>query len=126
MQAMPAAPPAPKPLVGGGAAEAPVQVRSDFRSTIFWQPDVKTDANGLATIKITYPDSLTTWRATARAVTVANQFGMATANTRTKKPLIVRLEGPRFFVVGDRVSISTADVKPMPDACPSDAAGGLS
>ena len=103
-QALPAAPP---PGVGGGAAaEPPVQVRSDFRSTIFWQPDVKTDANGLATIKITYPDSLTTWRATSRAVTAANQFGMATASTRTKKPVIVRLEGPRFFVVGDRVVIS--------------------
>jgi uncharacterized protein YfaS (alpha-2-macroglobulin family) len=100
---LPAPPPPPVP---GAVAEAPVQVRSDFRSTIFWQPDVKTDANGVATIKITYPDSLTTWRATARAATVANQFGMATSTSRTKKPLIVRLEGPRFFVVGDRVTIS--------------------
>jgi alpha-2-macroglobulin len=103
-QALPAAP--PQGVAGGAPAESPVQVRSDFRSTIFWQPDVKTDANGLATIKITYPDSLTTWRATARAVTTTNQFGMATSTTRTKKPLIVRLEGPRFFVVGDRVTIS--------------------
>jgi uncharacterized protein YfaS (alpha-2-macroglobulin family) len=100
------APPAPPPPPPGQAAEPAVQVRNDFRSTIFWQPDVKTDANGVATIKITYPDSLTTWRATARAVTAANQFGMATSSSRTKKPLIVRLEGPRFFVVGDRVTIS--------------------
>ncbi|HXH39047.1 MAG TPA: MG2 domain-containing protein, partial [Thermoanaerobaculia bacterium] len=86
-------PQAPKPspiqggVEGGAAAEPAVQVRSDFRSTIFWRPDVKTDANGLATIKVTYPDSLTTWRATVRAVTAANQFGMATSTTRTKKPL---------------------------------------
>jgi len=102
----PAPPPPQQGVAGGVAVEPAVQVRSDFRSTIFWQPDVKTDANGQATIKITYPDSLTTWRATARAVTAANQFGMATSSTRTKKPLIVRLEGPRFFVVGDRVTIS--------------------
>ncbi|MEA2163072.1 MAG: alpha-2-macroglobulin [Thermoanaerobaculia bacterium] len=100
----PAAPPPPPGQPAG--AEPAVQVRSDFRSTIFWQPDVKTDANGVATIKITYPDSLTTWRATARAVTAANQFGMATSTSRTKMPLIVRLQAPRFFVVGDRVTIS--------------------
>ena len=81
-------------------------VRSDFRSTVFWQPDVMTDKSGQATVKVTYPDSLTSWRATARAVTTANQFGIAQTTTRTRQPLIVRLEGPRFFVVGDTVTIS--------------------
>ena len=107
VMAPPPPPSAPKPVVSQGAtAEPAVQVRNDFRSTIIWQPDVKTDANGVATIKITYPDSLTTWRATARAASATNQFGMATSTARTKKPLIVRLEGPRFFVVGDKVTIS--------------------
>ncbi len=107
VMAPPPPPSAPKPVVSqAGTAEPAVQVRNDFRSTIIWQPDVKTDANGVATIKITYPDSLTTWRATARAVSATNQFGMATSTARTKKPLIVRLEGPRFFVVGDKVTIS--------------------
>lgn len=137
MLAKSASPPPPSPakpspiqggVEGGAAAEPAVQVRSDFRSTIFWQPDVKTGADGLATIKVTYPDSLTTWRATARAVTAANQFGMATSSTRTKKPLIVRLEGPRFFVVGDRVTIS-AVIDNNTDAPmqvrPSLTAGGL-
>lgn len=86
--------------------EPAVVVRSDFRSTVFWQPDVMTDTNGEATVKVKYPDSLTSWRATARAVTTANQFGIATATTQTRQPLIVRLEGPRFFVVGDTVTIS--------------------
>ncbi|MDB6022442.1 MAG: Large extracellular alpha-helical protein, partial [Pedosphaera sp.] len=98
---MPAAPP------GQSRPEEPaIQVRSDFRSTIFWQPDIKTDADGRATVKVTYPDSLTGWKATARAVTGVNQFGIATTNTHTKQPLIVRLEAPRFFVVGDQVTIS--------------------
>ena len=89
-----------------GGEEPAVVVRSDFRSTVFWQPDVMTDKNGEATVKVTYPDSLTSWRATARAVTTANQFGIAQTTTRTRQPLIVRLEGPRFFVVGDTVTIS--------------------
>ncbi len=94
-------PPAPPP-----GQQPAVQVRSDFRSTILWQPDIKTDDNGAATVKVKYPDSLTTWSATARVVTTGNQFGIGNTSTRTKQPLIVRLEAPRFFVVGDQVTIS--------------------
>ena len=94
-----AAPPAP-------GQEPAVQVRSDFRSTILWLPDVKTGDDGTATVKVTYPDSLTTWAATARVATVGNQFGIGNSSTRTKQPLIVRLQAPRFFVVGDQTTVS--------------------
>ncbi len=90
----------------GGAGEAAVQVRSDFRSTVFWQPDVVTGDDGRAELTFTYPDSLTSWRATARGITTASQVGMTTATTRTKQPLIVRLQAPRFFVVGDQTVVS--------------------
>lgn len=83
-----------------------VQVRNDFRSTILWLPNVKTDADGAATVKVTYPDSLTTWSAVARVATTGNQFGIGNSSTRTKQPLIVRLQAPRFFVVGDQVTVS--------------------
>jgi len=85
---------------------ATVQVRNDFRSTAFWQPDVTTDSNGAATVKVKYPDSLTSWTATARAVTEGDKFGIAFGSSRTKQPIIVRLESPRFFVVGDSTVVS--------------------
>ena len=97
---------APKDADAPAPEQAAVQVRSDFRSTILWLPDVKTDANGTATVKVKYPDSLTTWSAVARAATAGNQFGIGSSSTRTKQPLIVRLQAPRFFVVGDQVTIS--------------------
>ena len=100
-----APPPPPLPTPSPGQEPA-VQVRSDFRSTILWLPDVMTEANGAATVKVKYPDSLTTWQATARVATVGNQFGIGNASTRTKQPLIVRLQAPRFFVVGDQVTVS--------------------
>ncbi len=100
---LPSATPAPPPPPG---QEPAVQVRSDFRSTILWLPDVMTDLNGNATVKVKYPDSLTTWVTTARLATAGNQFGIGNASTRTKQPLIVRLEAPRFFVVGDQVTVS--------------------
>lgn len=96
----------PVPSDAIGAQEPAVQVRSDFRSTILWLPDVKTDADGTATVKVKYPDALTTWSATARVATSGNQFGIGNSSTRTKQPLIVRLQAPRFFVVGDQVTVS--------------------
>ena len=89
-----------------GVKEPAVQVRSDFRSTAVWQPDVITDKNGKAIVKVKFPDSLTGWTATARAASAGSQFGIATAAARTKQPLIVRLQAPRFFVVGDSVAVS--------------------
>lgn len=91
---------------GEPGEESAVQVRSDFRSTIVWQPSLKTDSKGEADLSVTYPDSLTTWRATARAVSTAHQFGIARETARTKMPLIVRLQAPRFFLVGDTVTVS--------------------
>ena len=69
-------------------------------------PDVKTGADGTAKVPVKYPDSLTGWKATARAVGSGAQFGIANSTTRTKQPLIVRLQAPRFFVVGDEVVLS--------------------
>ncbi|MDD2709479.1 MAG: alpha-2-macroglobulin family protein [Verrucomicrobiae bacterium] len=91
---------------GENVQEPAVQVRSDFRATVFWQPDVMTDKDGTATVKVKYPDSMTTWKAIARAATAGNQFGMGQGSSRTKQPLIVRLQAPRFFVAGDTVTVS--------------------
>ncbi|HEY6140907.1 MAG TPA: MG2 domain-containing protein [Thermoanaerobaculia bacterium] len=91
---------------GVGAETIEVIVRSDFRSTALWKPDLVTDASGTASVSVDYPEALTTWRATARAVTTGTDVGMASSTTRTSLPLIVRLQAPRFFVAGDRAVVS--------------------
>lgn len=88
-----------------GQGTAKIIVRSDFSATVFWQPDIVTDEQGKAEVKFTYPDSLTTWHATARAV-AANRFGIAETSSRTTQPLIARLQAPRFFLVEDEVTVS--------------------
>lgn len=87
-------------------ADPAVVVRSDFRSTAFWKPDVTTDANGHARVTIDLPDSVTTWKAVARALTTGSQFGITATNVQTRQPLIVRLQTPRFLVAGDTVTLS--------------------
>jgi alpha-2-macroglobulin len=83
-----------------------IQVRNDFRSTAFWKPDVITGPDGVAHVTVKFPEALTTWRATARAVTPSTQVGIGSSTARTNMPLIVRLQAPRFFVAGDRATIS--------------------
>jgi uncharacterized protein YfaS (alpha-2-macroglobulin family) len=86
-------------------AATSIPVRSNFAETAFWSPAVVTKG-GAATVKVTFPDSLTQWHATARGLTSAVQVGSAESDARTKKDLIVRLQAPRFFVEGDEVMIS--------------------
>jgi uncharacterized protein YfaS (alpha-2-macroglobulin family) len=86
--------------------EPAVQVRSDFRSTLLWNPSVMTDEAGMARVNLTFADSLTTWKTTARAAATGAQFGIGNASVRTRMPLIARLQAPRFFLVGDTVTIS--------------------
>ncbi|MDD5198897.1 MAG: alpha-2-macroglobulin family protein [Terrimicrobiaceae bacterium] len=86
--------------------EAAIAVRSNFSATAFWQPGIVTDSDGVATVKFKYPDSLTTWRAVLRGATAGAEFGFAETTTRTAKPLIARLQAPRFLVAGDQVEIS--------------------
>ncbi len=82
------------------------KIRKDFKDTAFWQPDVVTGADGKATVKINLPDNLTTWRATARAVTADLRVGAKVDRVLSRKDLILRLETPRFATEGDIVAIS--------------------
>lgn len=88
---------------GGGPT---IVVRSDFRDTAFWSPDVETAADGTARVSFTYPDNLTTWKASARATTRGADFGIGRGESMTTKPLLVRVQAPRFLVVGDVAVIS--------------------
>src|SRR5215472_942811 len=81
-------------------------IRKEFKDTAFWQPDVVTGGDGKATVKFNLPDNLTTWRATARAVTADTRVGSAVQKTIARKDVIMRLEMPRFLTEGDTVTIS--------------------
>lgn len=82
------------------------RVRARFEDTAAWFPSLRTDASGVAKVSVTLPDNLTTWVATARASTLATQVGAAGYTVVATKDLLVRLETPRFVVMGDRVEVS--------------------
>ena len=83
------------------------QVRKDFPDAIHWVGDLVTDAQGHGRIAVTYPDALTTWRLTARAITEDTRAGSTIARTTTTKDLIVRAITPRFLTEGDEIVVPT-------------------
>lgn len=90
-------------------SEAPLAeptIRKEFKDTAFWQADAVTGADGKATVQFKLPDNLTTWRATARAVTTDTRVGSAVQKVLARKDVIMRLEMPRFLTEGDNVTIS--------------------
>ncbi len=85
---------------------AEAKIRKEFKDTAFWKPDVITGADGKATVKFNLPDNLTTWRATARAVSADLRVGSNVVRVVSRKDLILRLETPRFMTEGDTVTVS--------------------
>jgi uncharacterized protein YfaS (alpha-2-macroglobulin family) len=86
----------------------PVQptIRKNFQDTAFWEANAVTGKDGRATVKFRLPDNLTTWRATARGVTVDTKVGVARQKVISRKDVIIRLETPRFLTQGDTVTLS--------------------
>lgn len=85
--------------------EAKPRVRKAFPDTAYWAPIVHTATDGKAHISFTFPDSLTTWRATVHAITPDSKAGSAINRVLVRKNVIVRMGTPRFLIQGDEITI---------------------
>ncbi|MBX0331152.1 alpha-2-macroglobulin, partial [Oscillochloris sp. ZM17-4] len=90
---------------GGGGLSAPALVRRDFPDTAYWNAGLVTGADGTATVSVTLPDSLTTWRLTARGVTQDTLVGQESSDVVATRPLLVRATFPRFLTDGDQPTL---------------------
>ena len=77
------------------------KVRKAFPDTAYWNPNVQTGPDGHARVEFNFPDALTTWRTTIRAMTGDGKAGGVVTRVLVRKNLIVRLAAPRFFRQGD-------------------------
>lgn len=91
---------------GGGDESGILRIRQNFQDTAFWRGQLTTDANGQASVTITLPDNLTTWRMDVRAVTLDTRVGQATNDLVSTLPLLISPNTPRFFLQGDRATVS--------------------
>lgn len=81
------------------------KIRKNFPDTAFWVADLRTGADGRGQVEFSYPDSLTTWRATARGVTSTTMVGGAVHRDIVRKDVLVAIASPRFFTEGDETVV---------------------
>ncbi len=112
----------PERPIGGTGAQP---VRSDFRETAFFLPDLLTDRDGSVVLRFTMPEALTRWKLLGLAHTKDLKLAQFTRETVTQKPLMVTPNLPRFLREGDRIIITAkVDVLENSGVSPSAAEDG--
>ncbi len=108
-----------KDSAGPGGAEAndePVKVRTDFSTSAGWFAALSSRAGTPLSQNLKLKDSLTSWKAIATVVSEGPNLGQGSTQIRTAKPLMVRLQAPRFFIEGDEVVLSAVIESHLPKA----------
>ena len=78
--------------------------RTDFRETVFWAPQIKTGADGVAKVSFTLSDAVTSFRAIAEGAG-AGRLGRGEALVQSKLPVSLAVKMPMEVSKGDRVSL---------------------
>jgi uncharacterized protein YfaS (alpha-2-macroglobulin family) len=87
------------------AQRGAIDVRTNFDALAVFDPEVRTDSDGMATIDVPLPDNLTRYRVMVVAVDGNDQFGLAESNITARLPLMVRPSAPRFLNFGDQFEL---------------------
>ena len=85
----------------------PQKIRTDFKETAFFFPQLYADSLGNYTFSFTMPEALTTWKWMTLAHTKDLAFGTATQSIVTQKTLMVQPNLPRFLREGDQIELSS-------------------
>ncbi|MBX9449493.1 MAG: hypothetical protein KL787_07160 [Taibaiella sp.] len=83
------------------------RLRTNFRETAYFYPDLKTDEDGNVVLRFTLPESLTRWKMMAYAHTRDMKTGFLEGSIISQKELMVQPNMPRFFRQNDEVILST-------------------
>lgn len=111
--AVPPPPPPPleennEPVIVPSAEEAQATplVRTNLKETVFFFPQLYTDAQGAVVIKFTMNEALTRWKFLALAHTADLKTAISSREVTTSKDLMVLPNPPRFLREGDLFEFS--------------------
>lgn len=82
--------------------DAATGIRSNFRETAFFFPQLQTDSSGSIRFSFTMPEAITRWKWLLLAHTNDLAFGLQEQQVITQKELLVQPFAPRFLREGDR------------------------
>jgi uncharacterized protein YfaS (alpha-2-macroglobulin family) len=93
-----------------GAAPAPEEprIRRYFPETMLFKPDLITDGNGKASLKLKWADSITEWRLTSTASSTKGALGSKTSGITVFQDFFVDIDLPVSLTQGDEVSVPLA------------------
>jgi uncharacterized protein YfaS (alpha-2-macroglobulin family) len=82
-----------------------VEVRNDFRNTIYWNPYIEVDKSGKSTIEFYTSDDITSFRTTVEGVASDGTIGRAESVFFTQLPFAMSTKIPVEVATEDNVSI---------------------
>ncbi len=85
----------------GGDGGTALSLRSLFKFVGYWNPALKTDADGKAKFTFQVPDNLTSWRVLAIAVNTNDRMGLGQGSFKVNRPTELRPIMPNQVVQGD-------------------------
>lgn len=87
------------------AGQQDVEVRTDFRTTIFWKGNIEVDRKGVATVEFYNSDAITSFRATVEGISEDGMLGHAEQTYFTQLPFSMSVKIPVEVATEDMVSI---------------------
>lgn len=105
-----------KGISPGGGGGGGLQIRSIFKYTAYWKPDLETDAQGRVQFSFETPDNLTGWRVLAMALTPGAAMGLGQSTVRVNLPLQLAPALPNQVHVGDIFDAGFDVTNRTPDA----------
>lgn len=85
---------------GDGSASV-TNTRKNFVQTAFWKPDLRTDAQGKATVSFALPDNLTRFRMMAVVIDRKGKGAAVENDFTVRRPVMMIPVVPRFAATGD-------------------------
>ncbi len=81
------------------------RLREYFPETLYWHPEIITDAQGRARIEFPLADNITTWRISALASTEDGKLGSFEGEIRAFQPFFVEHDPPPALTAGDQIAL---------------------
>ncbi len=82
-----------------------VETRTDFRNTIYWNPDVEIDRSGKKTVEFYTSDDITSFRTTVEGIATDGSIGRTEKNFFTQLPFAMSAKVPVEVATEDNVSV---------------------
>ena len=91
------------------------RIRQYFPETLYWNPSVISDDNGVAEVRLPLADSITTWRVSAMANSAEGLLGSAAAPVKVFQDFFADIDLPVALTQGDHVDVPVSLYNYLPE-----------